>query len=221
MDYLNSQKQTHSQEQVKRGRGRPASFDRDELIEKITELFWTYGYKTLSFNEIARKTGLTRASLYHAFETKQNLFMEVLQRYGADSPDMILKDIRDGDSIGAAFYTMFDQVIALRTSDEKRRGCLTMNCMNELIADQDDLGPVFSDFYNQRRDFLKGLIEQAIRQQELPAETDSQITTDLLMTFMAGYNLFSRAIPDEASQRNAVHGFLQNIGFTRPAPLNS
>ena len=78
----------------KKSAGRPRSFDRDQLIEKVMHLFWDRGYKDLSFNEIATATGLTRASLYNSFKSKDALFFEALKTYSSSTPDVLFTQVK-------------------------------------------------------------------------------------------------------------------------------
>lgn len=53
---------------------------RQEIIDVALELFARKGYDRTSVREIARLTGLSQAGLLHHFETKEELFIEVLRQ---------------------------------------------------------------------------------------------------------------------------------------------
>jgi AcrR family transcriptional regulator len=63
--------------------GRPREFDIDRALERAMELFWRQGYEGTSLTDLTRELGLTRPSLYAAFESKEGLFLKALDLYEA------------------------------------------------------------------------------------------------------------------------------------------
>ena len=63
--------------------GRPREFDLDDAIERALDLFWRRGYEGTSISELTEALGITRASLYAAFGSKEGLFRRVMERYEA------------------------------------------------------------------------------------------------------------------------------------------
>lgn len=62
-------------------RGRPAGFDRDEVLDALVELFWERGYDGVTHQDIRARTGLSGSSLHHAFGDKPEIFDLALARY--------------------------------------------------------------------------------------------------------------------------------------------
>jgi len=193
--------------------GRPSTFDRTELLEKIMHLFWEHGYKNLSFNEIAKKTGLTRASLYNAFESKEALLEAVLAHYDSVAPDASLQHLEKGDSVGAALTEVIERASKVRASDPLSRGCLLVNCLNESMNEDSDLGLKLKAMYERRRVFLRDLMKTAIDQGELPKHTDAEATANLILSFMSGFSTFSKSGSSEQELIALSMLFLRNLGF--------
>ena len=63
--------------------GRPREFDVDSALERAMELFWRQGYEGTSLADLTRELGLTRPSLYAAFDSKETLFLKALDLYEA------------------------------------------------------------------------------------------------------------------------------------------
>jgi TetR/AcrR family transcriptional repressor of nem operon len=205
-----------SLEDDKRSAGRPRSFDRDQLIEKVMHLFWDRGYRDLSFNEIATATGLTRASLYNSFKSKEALFFEALQNYSSSTPDVLLTKVKDGEPVGPVFYQVFAHAAKLRASEEKKRGCFTVNCFAELAGDDTTVGQELANLMEEKRAVIVRLIDQAVRQKELPKDTDAETTANLVMAFLSGFSLFSKGGASEKTLFSMCTSFLQQIGFQTP-----
>ena len=52
---------------------RKTTVDDDELLEKLTKVFTSYGYDGASLTILSSATGLKRASLYHRFPGERDL----------------------------------------------------------------------------------------------------------------------------------------------------
>ena len=100
-----------------RPRGRPRSFDPDEVLDKARAVFWNLGYAATSLDDLAAATGLNRPSLYAAFGDKHALYVAALERSRREA----------GAALGAALQIEqpLRDVLTLileRTSDIYRRG---------------------------------------------------------------------------------------------------
>ena len=201
----------------KKCRGRPVTFDREQLVTQVMELFWERGYSNLSLNEVARATGLTRASLYNAFETKEALFLEVFEQYLAQSPEAILANIGDGDPVGPALYRFFDTISTMLATDSKHRGCLAVNCMTEQLPEDSVLRRALAGMQDKKRRFFKMLMQKAIEQKELPENTDAQVTANMLQAFLNGLSIFSKNRAAAEGLQAMSKTFLKNLGFADPS----
>jgi AcrR family transcriptional regulator len=63
--------------------GRPREFDMDKALERAMDLFWRQGYEGTSLADLTRELGITRPSLYAAFQSKEALFLKALDLYEA------------------------------------------------------------------------------------------------------------------------------------------
>ena len=85
--------------------------------------------------------------------------------------------------------------------------------MNELMGGDDALNLKVNTLYQGYKTRLKALIEQAIRQEELPKDTDSETTANMIFTFMNGLSVFSKSDSSEIQMNNMAQTFLKNLGF--------
>lgn len=63
---------------------------RDRLVYSAMKLFWEKGYQSTSVADILREAGANSGSLYHAFPTKQDLLVAVLEAYRDGIEPMLL-----------------------------------------------------------------------------------------------------------------------------------
>jgi hypothetical protein len=73
---------------------RPREFDYDDVVEKAMHLFWRQGYQSTSIDEIETATGLTKGSLYKAFE-----LLGVCRMVGSPQDRRFSKDVDRRSSI--------------------------------------------------------------------------------------------------------------------------
>ncbi|MEK6314987.1 TetR/AcrR family transcriptional regulator [Burkholderia gladioli] len=62
-------------------RGRPVSFDREEVLERAMRVFWKNGFAGTSMSELIAAMGIASPSLYAAFGSKAALYREALDHY--------------------------------------------------------------------------------------------------------------------------------------------
>jgi len=202
-------------EEAKKGRGRPTTFDRDQLVEIVMNEFWDHGYKEVSMNQIAQRSGLTRTSLYNCFETKEALFLAALERYFLSAPDLLLDNLKEGESVADAFYGVFDKACHDRAKDKKNRGCMAINCISEMIASNTPLGDHLLGLLEYRKALIRTLMVRAVAQKELAKDVDVDFLSDLMVTFMCGFSTFSKTGASKAKMITLCYGFLRQIGFSR------
>jgi TetR/AcrR family transcriptional repressor of nem operon len=61
---------------------RHKEFDRDAVLHKAMEVFWSRGYGATSIQDLVKHMGINRQSLYDTFGDKHALYLQALDRYG-------------------------------------------------------------------------------------------------------------------------------------------
>ncbi|WP_317932399.1 TetR/AcrR family transcriptional regulator [Halioxenophilus sp. WMMB6] len=208
-------------EKAKRSqRGRPISFDKAQLVDSVMHKFWELGYNKVSLNEIAKDHGLTRASLYHSFDSKEALFLQALQLYLQRAPDVLLEHSREPEQVGSLLFALFDSICKARAEDPQRRGCLVLNCMHELITTDSPLADHMQAILTRRQGQMKALVERAQRNGEINPGVDAELTGNMVINFLFGLNTFSKTCTDEQQLLALCEAFLNSLGFHRQTELN-
>ncbi len=98
---------------------------KEEIINACAALYETMGFKDITIRDIAAKTSFTRTSIYNYFQTKEEIFLALLQReYEAWIAD--LKSIPQKDAARSAA----ELADALAHTLEKRGCMLKLLSMN-------------------------------------------------------------------------------------------
>ncbi|WP_375160831.1 TetR/AcrR family transcriptional regulator [Bradyrhizobium sp. RDT46] len=109
-------------------RGRPASFDRDEALQRAMELFWARGYEGATLEDLQTAMGgLTPPSFYNAFGSKEALFKEVADLYIATECMPPLRALEEAETARAGIEAMLRQAVESFTQPGKPQGCLLLH----------------------------------------------------------------------------------------------
>jgi len=117
-------------EEGKRGRGRPAVFDRGVALRQAMELFWERGYEGTSFDELIAAMGISASSFYNSFGSKEALYCEATRSYLEWSGQWFFAILNDPSiDTKAAFARLFEA-----TAEEFTRGDHPLGCMISLAG---------------------------------------------------------------------------------------
>ena len=67
---------------------------KEEIITACEELYKTMSFKEITIKEIGNTTSFTRTSIYNYFQTKEEIFLALLQREYERWPGHTIKDIK-------------------------------------------------------------------------------------------------------------------------------
>jgi TetR/AcrR family transcriptional regulator, copper-responsive repressor len=127
------------QKEEKRARGRPRSFDEQEVLEKARGVFWDLGFAATSLDDIAAATGLNRPSLYAAFGDKRSLYLTALKRTNEGSLAAIAAMLGREGPVSEVLNAFYDAAITVyRAGDAGPRGCFVVGtAVTEAVDDAD------------------------------------------------------------------------------------
>ncbi len=176
-------------------RGRPATFDNKEVIEKAQKVFWTKGFTATSLEDVLTATGMGSGSFYNAFKGgKKELFRKALnQRREAfrafetalNQSDAPMELIRD-----------FFRSIARADRDTHLQGCLIVNTVVEMAALDKDLENEAVAILKDVEHLYTKAIRRAQKEGTMKNQTDPAILGRYLITLWNGMNVTRRMYPD-------------------------
>lgn len=125
---------------VRRPRGRPRAFDREEALAKAAETFWRLGYEGASIADLTAAMAITPQSLYAAFSSKADLYREALAWYQTHIGAITARALEEEDDVVAAFERVLAESSREFSQAGRPHGCmvstaiLTCAVENEPIA---------------------------------------------------------------------------------------
>jgi AcrR family transcriptional regulator len=185
-------------ESLKRDRGRPREFNRDQALAKAMHLFWSRGYDAISMADLRAELGITQASLYAAFRSKEQLFREAVDLYrrtAGFSTTLALETEAHGRE---AIHAMLQAAVDAFSAPGAPGGCLLIlgatNCAVENKAVQNHLLLIRRGITQSILDRLK----QSQRDGDVPKAAPVQGLATFYSTVLYGLALQSR---DGASRK--------------------
>ena len=115
-----------------------AQFDRNDVIDKAIELFWQNGFSGSSMQQVVKTTGLKPGSIYLAFDNKEALFREALERYAQKSISQIRNTLDTTKSVGEGICTLLEAFIQ-ESTNENYCSCFLVKTQLELAAEGNEL----------------------------------------------------------------------------------
>lgn len=173
-------------------KGRPRSFDRDAALRQAMRVFWKKGYDGASLSELTASMGINSPSLYAAFGSKEALFREAVNLYGATEGIEIWGAFERPGSARDAIAEFLRASARAFSEPGDPRGCLIV--LGALNVSETNV-EVFRDLSERRmasaRD-MAGRLKQAVAQGELPATVDCDAIAAFYLAVQQGMSVQAR-----------------------------
>ncbi|MGC7101828.1 TetR/AcrR family transcriptional regulator [Amycolatopsis lurida] len=164
--------------------GRPRSFDRDAALDRAVQLFWRRGYEGTSVRELAEELHIGMPSLYNAFGSKQQLFVEVLGTYDKRYGGFLDRALAEEPTAEQAVARVFREAPECYTRRSLPTGCLVVS------GDSGTDDPIVTRELRRMRAEKAGAFAAKIRGDVsagiLPADTDAVALGRYVMAVLSG-----------------------------------
>lgn len=149
--------------------GKP-QFDEHAVIAAAVDVFWRHGYVAASINNLTEATGLSRSSIYQRFGDKDGLFLEALEAYKARG----LKRMTaiQGDTERERLVALLRAFTPKQLGADRPVGCLIARSYTETAELSPAVRSAVLAAATELREVFMGILNQAIKNRELPNDTD-------------------------------------------------
>jgi len=184
---------------------------RDKIVRAGLDQFHRVGFNGSSVEDITDLAGVPKGSFYNHFKSKQDLAVEVIDRYIEQGPHALLSDseVPPLKRLKGYFSTLADQFV----DSGYKRGCLLGNFSSELA---DHSGAVRRRLESAFANWLKR-IAGVIKEAQTVGEVDSRLKPEqlagALLSAWQGALLRARVAGDAAPLKEFMAvGFGRLIG---------
>ncbi|MCP5041983.1 MAG: TetR/AcrR family transcriptional regulator [bacterium] len=184
-------------DEARRGRPRDGRIDR-AVLDAIGQLILEGGYRSLSFEGVASRSGVTKNTVYRRYPTKADLALAFL-----DQTHPRLPEPDPGASVDDNVQQMMRRMVRQFDRDPTLIGVISSLAGEEHSDPQ--LRSVVNRYSTERLQPLLGALRLGIERGELPASTDAETGATLLYgPVLAEYMLHGPVALDRVEQMVAI-----------------
>lgn len=158
---------------------RTKAFNHDEIVDAAMQVFWQLGYSATSIQDLVDATGLSRSSLYNAFENKHGLYAQALRRYHELTARNITL-LQEPGPVKELVRRLLMRIVNDELDGSAQRGCLAANAALELAGPDDSITELLAGNFLR----LEKALEQALLRGQAEGEIASQKNPRALARFI-------------------------------------
>lgn len=174
------------------------TFDREEVLNKVTELFWEKGFNGTSMQDIVDATQLNRSSIYNSFGDKQKLFQQTLLFYQQHQQAGVLDGLEKLPA-KEAIRKIFEAVLEAIDMKINHRGCFLTNSTTELASQDDQTNKFLKSNLEGLTSLLQSILERGKVSGELNPKLNVEQTALYLFSSIQGIRVTAMLVPAKES----------------------
>jgi len=200
--------------------GRPPAAKADETRQRIIQaarlVFSERGYDGATFQAIAARADLTRPAINHYFSSKRVLYREVLQETNESVIGAGIKQAERETTLAAQLTAFISEATRANSKNPAGSAFLVTGALEsqrhpDLIGSDDDSVRI-------ARDFLRGVINDAIERGEIIAGIEASALAEALLVLVCGVGLYAGYV-ESPENLLALVGVMRQLlegAFRRP-----
>lgn len=175
-------------------RGRPIEYDREQTLQRASDLFWSAGFAATSLDALSEATRMTRPSLAGAFGDKEALYIATLERYRDANADGIREILRGTRALrtelGELFAKSTDTFLA---PIDAARGCLLIGTASVEAVHRRAVRQVLRESLDAFNAIIEERLRKAIAEGELDSDADAAGLASVISAVMHSLAVRARA----------------------------
>jgi len=190
---------------------KPAKFDRDEVVEKATNLYWQKGFHATSMRNLQDVVDMRPGSIYASFGGKEALFKLSIQHYASRSKQQLDECLEQtGSPIQALKLFMTNTVIGNRTSAPSGI-CMLVKSISELTEEQPELLAEAKRLLAGAESRFTDVVQTAIDCGELPSDTDAGFLARYIQIQLTGLRIYAKATENDEAVSELIDGIFAGL----------
>lgn len=192
---------------------------REKILFAAMELFWLKGYNSTSIADLLSRTQLNSGSLYHAFPSKQDVLIGVLEAYRDGIHEQLLEPAWRGvsDPIDKIF-ALLAHYRTLIVETECAYGCPIGSLALELHEPDPAVRELLAANFSNWCDAIEQCLDEA--GPRIPPGVDKAALAQFVLTAMEGGVMQARTYRDVAYFDRAVDQLRAHFALLTRSPVN-
>ncbi|MCG8634337.1 MAG: TetR/AcrR family transcriptional regulator [Desulfobacterales bacterium] len=189
---------------------RNKEYDKSNVLDAATRIFWEKGYTGTSVNALVKATGLGKRSMYQEFGSKQNLFRECLRNYivnlNREANTILNRHPQGLSNIEDFFANRIDYASSCGCN-----GCMVINAAIEKELIDPGAFDMVQKALSGHEDAFFACLAAARSSGEIPEDKDCRVLAGFLMTFSAGMMVMCKTEPEKTALAESVETALSAV----------
>ena len=182
----NQDRKTHG------SRGRPREFDRGTALEDALKLFWSKGYIQTTMSQLCDAMRIKSPSLYCAFGSKAELFLEALAYYKSYYWTDAFKRFMETEDIYKATENLFREAAIILLKPDAPCGCLTVYSAMTLPPNEKNILSTITKMRQDTKKMFRDKLMCAVKSRQIPTDSNIPAIAGALTNFFEGLSLQAR-----------------------------
>ena len=192
---------------------KPTKFDRQEVINKATNLYWKKGFHATSMRNLQDEVDMRPGSIYAAFGSKDTLFKETLKNYTEMGIEQLLKCRSENQSPIEALKA-FVKIQVIDTPENAPNGmCMLTKTLTELTDDHQDLIEATKAHLQQIEWEFEKLIKEAQSLGEVDKNKEPQYLVSHIQIQIAGLRTYAKMNNDKSRLNTIINDIFTHYPF--------
>ncbi|ORT50157.1 TetR family transcriptional regulator [Vibrio sp. qd031] len=190
-----------------------AKFDRQEVIEKATNLYWKKGFHATSMRNLQDEIDMRPGSIYSAFGSKEGLFKEALRNY-TDMGLALIAHLKTEHSDPLEVLKAFVKAQVIDTQSDAPNGvCMLAKTMGELTEENQELLEVTKSHLEEISNEFVLLIEQAQSNGKIEVTKNARELANHVQIQITGLRTFAKFNKDQALLQTKIDDIFCHYPF--------
>ncbi|CAM4283422.1 TetR/AcrR family transcriptional regulator [Bordetella tumbae] len=184
-------------------RGRPVSFDRDEVLGQAMGVFWAKGFAGASMSDLTAAMGIASPSLYAAFGSKESLYRAALEHYVALHKEVVRR-IMELPTAHESIEGLLRNAVTVFSRTDFPSGCMVEQTAGEACDMSPELVASLREMRAANDENFSARLRQGVEDGDVPAGTDIRAVAAFYATVHKGLSLSARGGTGSEELNSAV-----------------
>lgn len=193
------------------GRGRPRAEATDRaILQAALELFIDRGIEGASMEQIAKRAGVGKPTVYRRWSSKEDLIAAAIETLVAEEVGWAPADVIETESPYALVEAAIDAAAVVASSREYR--ALVASVYGSAVSHPALMAGYWQRYILPRRHLAARLLERARENGTVAADTDLDVTIDMMVGAIT-YRVLQPDPPDVEEMRRYLRQVYRQVGL--------
>lgn len=185
---------------------RKKEYDPNEALQKAMYVFWQNGYRSTSIRMLEKELGINQFSIYSSFESKHNLFVEVLKKYREHMREGIVQILINSKGNLEDIEHFYKAFVEAVQDGETPNGCLVANTAAEIGSSDTQIHEALKAYLAMMEEAFYDLLKKSQSKGQLAENINLREKAKYLVTCTEGLSLSSKVM-----DKSDLHSFISSV----------